>query len=43
MEQKTERLYRSSPLENNDLKKRLEKKLNDVNGFINSINTTLKK
>ena len=38
MEQKTDRLYPSAPLENIDLKQRLEKKLNDVNSFINHIN-----
>ena len=39
MEQKTDRLYPSAPLENknNDLEQRLEKELNDVNSFINSI------
>ena len=29
-------LYPSAPLENSDLEKRLEKKLNDVNSFKNS-------
>ena len=38
MEQKRERLYRSAPIENNDLEKRLEKKINDVNSFNNSLN-----
>ena len=39
MEQKTDKLYPSAPLlENIDLEKRLEKKLNDVNSFNNSIN-----
>ena len=38
MEQKTDRLYPSAPLENNDLDQRLGKKTNDVNGFNNSIN-----
>ena len=39
METKTERLYPSAPLlENIDLEKRLEKKLNDVNSFINHVN-----
>ena len=39
METKTERLYPNAPLlENIDLEKRLEKKLNDVNGFNNQIN-----
>ena len=39
METKTERLYPSEPLlENIDLEKRLEKKINDVNSFNNHIN-----
>ena len=39
METKTERLFPSAPLlENIDLEKRLEKKINDVNGFNNHIN-----
>ena len=39
METKTERLYPSAPLlENTDLEKRLEKKINDVNSFNNHIN-----
>ena len=39
MEQKTEKLYPSAPLlENIDLEKRLEKKINDVNSFNNHIN-----
>ena len=39
METKTERLYPSDPLlENIDLEKRLEKKINDVNSFNNHIN-----
>ena len=39
METKTERLYPSAPLlENFDLEKRLEKKINDVNSFNNHIN-----
>ena len=39
MEQKTDRLYPSAPLlENIDLEKRLEKKINDVNSFNNHIN-----
>ena len=39
MEQKTDRLYPSAPLlENIDLEKRLEKKINDVNSFINHVN-----
>ena len=39
MEQKTDKLYPSAPLlENIDLEKRLEKKINDVNSFINHVN-----
>ena len=39
METKTERFYPSAPLlENIDLEKRLEKKINDVNNFNNHIN-----
>ena len=39
METKTERLYPSAPLlENIDLEKRLEKRINDVNSFSNHIN-----
>ena len=39
METNTERLYPSAPLlENIDLEKRLEKKINDVNSFNNHIN-----
>ena len=39
MDQKTDKLYPSAPLlENIDLERRLEKKLNDVNSFNNSIN-----
>ena len=39
METKTERLYPSAPLlENIDLEKRLEKRINDVNSFNNHIN-----
>ena len=38
MDQKTDRLYPSAPLENNDLEQQLEKKLNDVNNFNNHIN-----
>ena len=38
MEQKTDRLYPSAPLENIDLEQRLEKKLKDVNSFNNHIN-----
>ena len=38
MEQKTERLYPSAPLENIDSEQKLEKNLNDVNSFNNHIN-----
>ena len=39
MEQKTDRLYPTAPfLENIDLEKRLEKRINDVNSFNNHIN-----
>ena len=39
MDQKTDKLYPSAPLlENFDLEKRLEKKINDVNSFNNHIN-----
>ena len=39
MEQKCDKLYPSIPLlENIDLEKRLEKKINDVNSFNNHIN-----
>ena len=38
MDQKCDRLYPSAPLENIDLERRLEKKLNDVNSFNNSNN-----
>ena len=40
MDQKTDRLYPSAPFENKnfDLEQRLEKKINDVNSFNNSIN-----
>ena len=39
MEQKCDKLYPSAPLlENIDLEKRLEKKINDVNSFKNHIN-----
>ena len=38
MEAKTDKLYPSAPYENFDLERRLEKKLNDVNSFNNSIN-----
>ena len=41
MEPKTDKLYPSAPLlENIDLEKRLEKKINDVNSFNNHINNT---
>ena len=38
MEQRTDRLYPSAPLEKDDLEQRLEEKLNDVNSFNNHIN-----
>ena len=38
MDQKCDRLYPSAPLENSDLTRRLEKKLNDSNSFNNHIN-----
>ena len=38
MEQKTDRLYPSAPLENNDLEQRLRKKINVVSSFKNHIN-----
>ena len=38
MDHKTDKLYPSAPLENIDLERRLEKKLNDVNSFNNHIN-----
>ena len=38
MDQKCDRLYPSAPLKKNGLKQSLEKKLNDVNSFNNSIN-----
>ena len=38
MDQNCDRLYPSAPIENFDLEQRLEKKLNDVNSFNNSIN-----
>ena len=37
MDQKCGRLYPSAPIKNNDLEQRLEKKLNDVNSFNNSV------
>ena len=33
MEQRSDRFYRSAPIENNDLEQRSEKKLKDVNSF----------
>ena len=42
MEQKTDRLYLSARLENNDLEQRLERKINDVNRFHNHINNIKK-
>ena len=42
MEQKTDRLYPSAPLEkNNDLEQRFEKKLNDAKSFKNHINNII--
>ena len=39
MDQKTDKLYPSAPLlDNFDLEKRLEKKINDVNSFSNHVN-----
>ena len=38
MEQKTDRLYPSVPLEKNGLEQRHEKKLNHFNSFVNHIN-----
>ena len=38
MEQKTDRLYPSAPIENIDIEQRLEKKINDVKKFTNHIN-----
>ena len=38
MDQKCDSLYPSAPLENIDLERRLEKKINDVNSFNNHIN-----
>ena len=37
MEQKTDRLYPSGALENNDFEQRLKKNLNDINSFYNHI------
>ena len=42
MDQICDRLYPSAPLENKDIEQRLEKKLNDVNSFNNSINNIKK-
>ena len=43
MEQKCEKLYPTAPLlENIDLEKQLEKKINDVNSFNNHINNIKK-
>ena len=42
MEQKTDRLYPSPIIENIDLEKRLENKLNDVNSFNNHVNNIKK-
>ena len=39
MDQKTERLYPSAPLEHTALEQRLRKKINDVNSFNNHIIT----
>ena len=38
MEQKTDSLYPSAPLKNNNLEQQLEKKLDDVYKFHNHIN-----
>ena len=38
MHQKTQKVYPTAPLENNDLEQRLEEKLKNVNSFRNSIN-----
>ena len=40
MDQRSDRLYPSAPLENNVLEQRLERKFNDVNCFNNNINNT---
>ena len=42
MDQKTDRLYPSAPLENIDIEQRLENKINDANIFNNSINNIKK-
>ena len=41
MEQKTDSLYPSAPMEKTDLEQRLEKKINDVNSFNNHINNIM--
>ena len=41
MEQKSDRLYPSAPLQQDDLEQRLEKKLNDVNSFNNHISNII--
>ena len=38
MEQRTDRLYPSAPIENDHLEQRLEKRVTDVNSFKDSIN-----
>ena len=38
MDQKCDRLYPSAPFENIDLEEKLEKKVNDINSFNNSVN-----
>ena len=43
MEAKTDRLYPSAPLQQDDLAKRQDKKINDINSFFITILTTLKK
>ena len=43
MEQKTDRLHLSAPLENIDLEQRLKKKINDVSSFDNSLNNIKEK
>ena len=39
MDQKTDRLYPSAPIQQDDLEQRLEKKLNNINSFNNPIKT----
>ena len=41
MEQRTDRLYPSAPLEKDHLEQQLEKKMNSVNSFNNSINNII--